>query len=72
VAGLGSLYLTLARTGTPAAPGAATAAHAFAVTAAALAGLGGLAAMAAYLAARPAVVQAAEPAPVLTSGVAGR
>jgi MFS family permease len=72
VAGLGSLYLTLARTGTPAAPGAATAAHAFAVTAAALAGLGGLAAMAAYRAARPAVVQAAEPAPALTSGVAGR
>jgi len=63
VAALGSLYLTLARTGTPAAPGAATAAHAFAVTAAALAGLGVLAAAAAYRAARPAVVQDPERAP---------
>ena len=48
VAAVGSLYLTLARTGAPAAPHAATATHAFAVTTAALAGLGMLAALAAY------------------------
>ena len=60
VAALGSLYLTLARTETPAAPGAATAAHAFAVASAALAGLGVLAALAAYRAALSAAPQTAE------------
>jgi hypothetical protein len=59
VAALGSLYLTLARTGAPAAAHVARAAHAFAVTAAVLAGLGLLAAVAAYRSARPAT---AEPA----------
>jgi hypothetical protein len=66
VAGLGSLYLTLARAGAPAAsvgPGAVTAAHAFAVTTAALAGLGVVAALAAYRAARPGTAHAAEQAP---------
>ena len=63
VAGLGSLYLTLARTGTPGAHHVANAAHAFGATTAALAGFGVLAAAAAYRAARPAVVRAAEPAP---------
>lgn len=53
VAALGTLYLSLARTGTPAGSGAASAAHAFAVTTAALAGLGVLAALAAYRATRP-------------------
>jgi MFS family permease len=65
VAGLGSLYLTLARTGTSAAPAAAIAARAFAVTTAALAGLAVLAALAAYLATRPAAAQAADPAPAM-------
>jgi MFS family permease len=63
VAAFGSLYLTLARNGTPAAQHAANAAHAFGVTTAALTGLGVLAALAAYRAARPATVQAAEQAP---------
>jgi hypothetical protein len=73
VAGLGSLYLTLARAGTPAAsvaPSAVAAAHAFAVTTATLAGLGVLAALAAYRAARPGTAQAAEQAPAeLAAGV---
>ncbi len=60
VAGLGSLYLTLARTGTPAAHHAANAAHAFGVTAAALTGLGVLAALAAYRATGSATAQAAQ------------
>ena len=80
VAALGSLYLTLARAGTPAARHAATAAHAFGVTTAALTGLGVLAALAAYRAARPATAQAvtaqaataqtAEPALATRPGVA--
>jgi MFS family permease len=65
VAALGSLYLALARAGTPAARHVATAAHAFGVTTAVLAGVGVLAALAAWRAARPAAVQAAEPVPAL-------
>ncbi len=53
VAAIGSLYLALARTGTPAAHGAAIAAHAFAVTTVALAALGVLATLAAHRATRP-------------------
>jgi MFS family permease len=79
VAGLGSLYLTLARTAVSAAPGAATAsgaataARAFAVTAAALAGLGAFAAVAAYRAARAAehVEHAGHGEPVPATQAAG-
>jgi len=60
VAAIGSLYLALARTGTPTAHGAPTATHAFAVTTATLAGLGLLAALAARRATRPAAALAAQ------------
>jgi hypothetical protein len=60
VAAVGSLYLTLARTGTAADRDPAAAVHAFAVTSATLAGIGVLAILAARQATQPAATSATQ------------